>query len=155
MSNHSLLTPPSPNTGPEPAPLDWLLALLRKAIEGVMAEDQPVFKKANAIGRLGSLYMKVYGTAELERVKAGLEERGAEPEEGLSARGVETAADEAAGVGPARPKKKGSPASGQTGAAKPSNSPSPGKPDTKRHRPSKPGRGKKAAGSPSKGRARR
>jgi hypothetical protein len=155
MSNHSLLTPPSPNTGPEPTPLDWLLALLRQAIEGMMADDQPAFKKANALARLGSLYMKVYDTAELERVNAGLEERGAEPEEGLTARGVETAADEAAGVSPARPGKKGSPASGQTGGAKPSNSPSPGKPDTKRHRPSRPGRGKKAGGSPSKGRAKR
>ena len=42
--------------------------------------------------------------------------------------GVETAAGEEAGGGAARPKKKGTPASRQTGEAEPSNSSSPGKP---------------------------
>src|SRR5437867_2038492 len=86
MSNESLSlsVSPCPDAGQEAAPLDWLLALLREAIVGVMADDTPASKKANALARLGNLYLKTYGAAELKRATAGLEERVAELEERLT-----------------------------------------------------------------------
>jgi hypothetical protein len=94
MFNDSAST--SPDARQEAAPFDWLLALLREAMVGVMADDQPPLKKANALARLGSLYLKTYNAAELKRANAELEERAAELEERLAALGVESAAGEAA-----------------------------------------------------------
>jgi hypothetical protein len=81
MSNDSLSVSPSPEADHEAAPLAWLLALLREAMVGVMADDTPALKKANALARLGSLYLKTFGAAELRRANAELVERVPELEE--------------------------------------------------------------------------
>src|SRR5438093_6426503 len=99
MSNHSPSTSSSSDAGHEAAPLDWLLALLQEAIVGVMADDQPPLKKANALARLGNLYLKTYNTADLKRVNAALVERIVELEECLATAGLETAAGEEEAAG--------------------------------------------------------
>jgi hypothetical protein len=144
MSNNSAST--SPDDCQEAAPFDWLLALLREAMVGVMADDQPPLKKANALARLGSLYLKTYDTAELKCVNAELEERVAELEERLTAAGIETAAGEADATGPVRPEGEGSPASSRKGSAKRARPRSHGRPRPPRHRPSKPSPRGKTAG---------
>jgi hypothetical protein len=108
MSNHSASPSQPPDAGPEAAPLAWLLALLREAILGVMAVDAPALKKANALARLGSLYLKTYNTAELVRVNSELVEGVAELEEPLTALEVEAAAGEEAAAGPATTEPDGS-----------------------------------------------
>jgi hypothetical protein len=118
MSNGSSSTSPCLNASQEAAPLDWLLALLREAMVGVMADDTPHLKKANALARLGSLYLKTYKTAELERVNAELAEQIAGLEERLRAAGVEAASGAEEAVGQPRPEKVGSPAASRTGKAK-------------------------------------
>jgi hypothetical protein len=118
MSNDSLST--SPGAGPEAAPLAWLLALLREAMVGVMADDTPALKQANALARLGSLYLKTYNTAELKRVNAELEERVAELEERLVALGVDTAAGEEEVAGQPAPAAEASKVASKTGTATPS-----------------------------------
>jgi hypothetical protein len=130
MSNHSPSTSPSSDGCQEAAPLAWLLALLREAMEGVMADDTPPLKKANALARLGSLYLKIYHTADLESVNVELVERVAELEERLAGIGMETAAGAEAVAGPARPEPEASPAPSRKGSAKPSKPRSHG-----RHRP--------------------
>jgi hypothetical protein len=142
MSNNSASPSPSPDAGHEAAPLDWFLALLREAIAGVMADDQPTLKKANALARLGSLYLKTYNTAELahanaelERVNAELEERVAELEERLTAHGGETTAGGEAAAGSAQPEPEGSPTPSRLETANLSKPRSPGKsrPDRRPH----------------------
>src|SRR5437870_4292052 len=103
MSNDSSSMSPSPDAEQEAAPLDWLLSLLREAMVGVMADDTPPLKKANALARLGSLYLKTYDTAELKRLNAELVERVAELEERLTATaGVETTSGEVEAAGPSQ-----------------------------------------------------
>lgn len=69
---------------PEP-PLEWLLATLRQAMEELLADEaaKPL-QKANAIARLGSLYLKTYRAAELVKENKALARRVAELEEALA-----------------------------------------------------------------------
>jgi hypothetical protein len=113
---------------------------------GVMADDTPPLKKANALARLGNLYLKTYNTAELERVNAELVERVAELEVGLTALGVETTAGEDEAAGPAVSEPEGSPATSRTESAKPSKPRSPGKPGPGGRGHGRPGPREKAAG---------
>jgi hypothetical protein len=82
MSSNSLLNAPSSpvSEDAEEAPLAWLLAMLRQSMEAVMAEDAPPLKKAGAIGRLGNLYLKAYGAAELKQENKSLKRQMAELE---------------------------------------------------------------------------
>jgi hypothetical protein len=53
---------------PDPASFSWLQAALRAAIEDMMADEAAApLQKANAVSRLGNLYLKTHGAA--ERVK--------------------------------------------------------------------------------------
>jgi hypothetical protein len=68
---------------PEP-PLEWLLAKLRQAIEELMeAEVEQPLQKANGIARLGGLYLKALGAAELTKANKALKQRVAALEEEL------------------------------------------------------------------------
>jgi hypothetical protein len=76
-----------------------MLALLKQAMLGVMEGDGSPLQKANALTRLGNLYLKAAGAAELMRACALLQERLAEVEQRLEA--VETRdseSDEAGGA---------------------------------------------------------
>jgi hypothetical protein len=64
-------------------PLDWLLAMLKQAMEEAMASEAKPLQKANAIARLGNLYLKAYGAAELARENKALKQRAAALEEEL------------------------------------------------------------------------
>jgi hypothetical protein len=66
--------------------LDWLMATLRAAMEGVMAGDAAPLPKANAVARLAGLYLKAYGAAELERENRALTRRLAAAEARAAAR---------------------------------------------------------------------
>ena len=55
--------------------LDWLLAILKEVTTGVAGSDTPLLQKANAVTRLGNLYLKAYRAAELERENAVLASR--------------------------------------------------------------------------------
>jgi hypothetical protein len=72
----------SESSGP---PVDWLLDLLREAIEELMDSDAAPLQKANAIARLGSLYLKGFQVGELRRANAELERRVAELEQRAAA----------------------------------------------------------------------
>jgi hypothetical protein len=54
------------------SPLDWLMATLQAAMEGVMAGDATPLQKANAVARLTGQYLKAYGVKELERENKAL-----------------------------------------------------------------------------------
>ena len=43
------------------SPLDWLMAILQAAMEGVMAGDATPLQKANVVARLAGQYLKAYG----------------------------------------------------------------------------------------------
>ena len=146
MSNDWSSTSASPNTGPEPASLDWLLALLREAIEGVMADDQPALKKANALARLGSLYLKVYDTAERERLNAEPKEQVAEFEERPAAVGIEATGGEEAATGSVSCEQRDSTAAGKPAKAKRAKPRSHGRPRPTKRRGSKPGSRRKTTG---------
>jgi hypothetical protein len=94
MSNDSLHTPPCLDASEEAAPLGWLLSMLREAMVGVMADDTPALKKANALARLANLYLKAYKTADLKRTNAELVARVAELEQRLTTSRIETASGE-------------------------------------------------------------
>jgi hypothetical protein len=79
-------------------------------MEGVMADDSPPLKKANALARLANLYLKTYNAAELEHLNAELIEHIAELEEHLAAAGVEPAAANDEATGRPDSEKAGSPA---------------------------------------------
>jgi hypothetical protein len=49
------------------AELGWFLAMLQEAMTQVMEGESTPLQKANAVARLGSLYLKSYQTQELER----------------------------------------------------------------------------------------
>jgi hypothetical protein len=118
MSNGSSSTSPHLNAGQEAAPLAWLLALLREAMEGVMVDDTPPLKKANALARLGNLCLKTYDTAELERVNAELVEQVAELAERLTATGVSNAPEEDESAGQPGPANEDSTAASRARKAK-------------------------------------
>ena len=66
-------------------PLHVSIRLLQAAIEEVMAGDATPLQKANAVARLGGLYLKAYRVAELEEANARLRQRAAELEERTTA----------------------------------------------------------------------
>jgi hypothetical protein len=146
MSTDSPTYSPSPDAGHEAAPLDWFLAMLREAMVGVMADAPQALKKANALARLGNLYLKTYGVAELKRTNAELEERVAELEEWQATLGVETAAGEEEAAGQTAPEEDGSAAPRRTEKAKPSKPRSHGGPRPARGRRPRPGPRQKKAG---------
>jgi hypothetical protein len=101
MSLPALLDAPAPlQEGADPAALDWLLALLRQAIEGVMAGEDHPLKKANAVARLGNLYLKTYRAQELKRENRALLRRVAEMEKQL---GQEKRTSAGSAAAPAEP----------------------------------------------------
>jgi hypothetical protein len=61
--------PEGPSGSPE---LDWLLALLRTAMEGVMAGEATPLQKANAVSRLAGQYLKAFGAKEREQENKAL-----------------------------------------------------------------------------------
>ena len=65
------------------ASLDWLLELLQQAMTEVMSGESTPLQKANAVARLGSLYLKASGTAELEKENRELTGKIAELEQRL------------------------------------------------------------------------
>lgn len=65
--------------------LDWLQAMLREAMEEVMAGDAAPLQKANALARLAGLYLKAGRAKELEQENRALRRRLAEAEARLAA----------------------------------------------------------------------
>ncbi len=97
MSELSML--PSLPVDTESQPLDWMLAMLRQAMEAVMAGDGTPLQKANALARLGALYLKTSGAAELKVANRELTRRLAEVEKQLAPASTPVPA----GGAPARP----------------------------------------------------
>jgi hypothetical protein len=79
---------------------DWLLQMLRETLTAVAKEEGDTLKKAGMIARLGALYLRASGAAELKRAAKELARRCAHLEEQLAAlqRSVPTAAPPAAGT---------------------------------------------------------
>jgi hypothetical protein len=89
-----------PATSPEPAarersaaavspeaedgPLDWLLATIRQATEEMMASDASPQQKANAVARLGNLYLKTHRAAQFQKENRELKRRVVELERALA-----------------------------------------------------------------------
>lgn len=96
---------PDPSTAAaasEAAPsLDWFLGLLQEAMTQVMAGEATPLQKANAVARLGALYLKACRAAELEKSIPALEQRVAELEQ--RAAGREPPAAEANAAASRRP----------------------------------------------------
>jgi hypothetical protein len=95
---------PAAPTEADPAPLAWLLAAVREAIEHVMAGEATPLQKANAVSRLGSLYLKTYRAAELQQENRRLKEQVAALEAHLAAAEAEAASHEPRPVTPAAPR---------------------------------------------------
>jgi hypothetical protein len=72
---------PCPRGETEPMPLAWLLDLLQQAMTEVMAGEATPVQKANAVARLGSLYLKACRVTELQRDHKALTQRVAELEQ--------------------------------------------------------------------------
>jgi hypothetical protein len=94
-------TAPAPSgdpTGPNrPAEgLDWLQSLLQQAMTEVMAGEGTPLQKASAIARLGNLYLKAHGAAELKRANKELRQQVEEMEARLAAAEARLAASDAA-----------------------------------------------------------
>jgi hypothetical protein len=68
----------------EPASLDWFLAMLQAAMTEVMASEGKPLQKANAVARLGNLYLKACRTQELQAANRALARRVAALEERLA-----------------------------------------------------------------------
>jgi hypothetical protein len=66
--------PAPPTSGDQPS-LGWLLGMLQEAMSGVMAGDIAPIQKANALSRLGNLYLKAYRAAQLQQENRTLRER--------------------------------------------------------------------------------
>jgi hypothetical protein len=83
----------------EPEAPDWLLQMLRELMTAVAQEEGDTLKKAGMIARLGALYLRASGAAELKRSHQELARRCAHLEEQLAAlqRSVATAPPAAAG----------------------------------------------------------
>jgi hypothetical protein len=58
-----------------PPALDWFLSLLQRAMTEMMAGEAPPVQKANAIARLGSLYLKACQVTELKQAHQELSRR--------------------------------------------------------------------------------
>lgn len=100
--------PPPPPDSEEAEPLDWLLATLRQAIEGVMADEaaKPL-QKASTVARLGNLYLKTYRAAELQKENRALTRRVAGLEKALAlAAAPATAAGSGSGAVPTLPRRQ-------------------------------------------------
>jgi hypothetical protein len=78
------------------SPLGWLLGTLGQAIEGVMAGESTPLQKANAVARLGNLYLKTYRAAELQRENKALARRIAELERCLAGLQAQSASSRSA-----------------------------------------------------------
>jgi hypothetical protein len=65
--------------------MDWFLAMLQAVMTDVMASEGTPLKKANAIARLGNLYLKACRTKELQAANRELARRVAALEERLAA----------------------------------------------------------------------
>jgi hypothetical protein len=76
--------------------LEWLQGLLQQAMTGVMAGEATPLQKANAIARLGNLYLKAYQTTELKQANRELRRQIEELEERLAAAETRLSASEAA-----------------------------------------------------------
>jgi hypothetical protein len=137
MSNDSFSNTSCLDAGQEAAPLAWFLCLLKEAIVGIMAEDQPASKKANALARLGNLYLKTDAAAELKRANDELIERVAEPEQRVSALGEAATEKPKGAAGPPAPVNAGSKPAGKPGKGKP---PKPHSHDPRRPAPRRPAR---------------
>lgn len=108
--------PPAPPSLPnDPAPLAWLLHTLQTAIEGVMADDAATpLQKANAVSRLGNLYLKTHRAAELTRENKALSRRIAELEAELVTATAVAARLEALTAASPRPADDRTPAAAET-----------------------------------------
>jgi hypothetical protein len=84
----------------EPEAPDWLLQMLREVMTAVAQEEGDILKKAGMIARLGALYLRASGVAELKRAAKELARRCAHLEEQLAAlqRGVAIAPPPASGA---------------------------------------------------------
>jgi len=71
---HSISAPPDDG-------LQWLMGLLRQTMTEAVTSDMTPLQKANAVARLGALYLKAHGTTELERANKELKRHAAELEE--------------------------------------------------------------------------
>ena len=69
----------------EPDDSEWLLQMLRKQITAVDQAEGDTLKKAGMIARLGALYLRASGAAELKRSHKELARRCAHLEEQLAA----------------------------------------------------------------------
>jgi hypothetical protein len=69
----------------EPEAPDWLLQMLRELMTAVAKEEADTLKKAGMIARLGALYLRASGAAELKRSCTELARRCARLEEQLAA----------------------------------------------------------------------
>jgi hypothetical protein len=69
----------------EPKAPDWLLHMLRELMTAVAKEEADTLKKAAMIARLGALYLRAAGAAELKRSHQELARRCAHLEEQLAA----------------------------------------------------------------------
>jgi hypothetical protein len=76
---------------PDTPPMDWLLAMLKQAMEETMASEAKPLQKANALARLASLYLKASGSAELAKTVKALTRRVAELEEAMAPTGAGSA----------------------------------------------------------------
>ena len=136
MSSETVLR--SSDTSQEATRLDRLLDRLEEGMVGVMADDAPALKKANALARLASLYLKAYNTAELKRVNAELVERVAELEAGLTDPEYEAAVAMEPATGQPAPEAEGSTVTPRPRNGKASKPKSHGKPRPDRTRPPRP-----------------
>jgi hypothetical protein len=69
----------------EPDAPDWLLQMLREVMTAVAQEEGDTLKKAAMIARLGALYLRASGAAELKRANKELARRCTQLEEQLAA----------------------------------------------------------------------
>lgn len=97
--------------------MEWLQALLRQAMTEVMAGEGTPLQKASAIARLGNLYLKAHGAAELKRDNQELRRQTAALEERLAAaeaRFAALAATQAADGADSTPQADGAPYAAST-----------------------------------------
>jgi hypothetical protein len=106
---------PLPNAGPLADPMEWLQSVLREAMEGVMAGEDPPLQKANAVARLAALFLKARQVKELEQTNKELIRRLAELEQRLA----EAATQDGSPIPPATAAPSPEVACSRTGSAPP------------------------------------
>ena len=84
INRFMLLQQASTPTG-EPGSPEWLLRMLRDVMTAVAKEEGDTLKKAGMIARLGALYLRASGAAELKRSNRELARHCAQLEERLAA----------------------------------------------------------------------